>query len=103
MLFGTSPEFHYTGPAKTCQKTPMATPLITNRQLGANLQLHRTRLGLRRDECAGRLGVAEVLLIRWENGQSRITPEDMWLMKLRLDLNPSDLLAGVDIQFVSSE
>ena len=66
-----------------------------DQHIGANLQLHRILLGLDRETCATQLGVSPERLRNWESGWTPIGPQDVWSIKLYLDLDPSDLFAGM--------
>lgn len=71
---------------------------LLDQQVGANLQLHRVRLGMSRQECACRLSVTVDRVSQWEEGLLQISPNDMWLMKIRIGLDPSDLLGGMTFE-----
>ena len=63
--------------------------------VGTNLRLFRISTGRTLEQISRDVGVSKEKWVNWEAARERVGASDMYALKLHLDLNPSDLFAGV--------
>ena len=63
--------------------------------VGTNLRLWRLASGHDVTSLAAGAGVCSDLWAKWEDGDARLSATDMYRLKSRLDINPSQLFAGL--------
>ena len=63
--------------------------------VGANLRLWRLASGHDIATLAASAGICHDLWTKWEDGDARLSATDMYRLKSTLDINPSQLFAGL--------